>query len=272
MDHFYSEKDLIREFPNEHNLLKNNLSNLSENKSVLHFSVNKAATQYVKSILVKIGLHKYAFYSKMPYLSSLKADEMINYHKLFKKHGIIYSVFGGYIENIPDFDAYNVIFTVRDPRDILVSEYYSIAYSHPLPPENSNKREAFINRREKAKSVDVDQYVIDNVRRVKSVFLNYYSNYIRNYNNVFILKYETLVEDFELWLKYLGEGVQLNISPQLKSRFIKYHEKSRIKTENKNVHRRKGIAGDYKVKLCPSTISIINDELLEVLKAFDYVI
>ncbi len=138
-------------------LIKGTHKNNSSHPSILHFSLNKVATQYVKSILrrcavengmVTVGIHDYAFNSDFPYLDLLSAEEMEEYRYLFKPAGCLYSVFGGMIDGIPDLEKYKVVFVARDPRDLLVSNYYSMAHSHSAP--TGEKREAFMLERVKA--------------------------------------------------------------------------------------------------------------------------
>jgi hypothetical protein len=59
-------------------------------------------------------------------------------------------VYGGF-RQLPDilsslefFKARRKLLLVRDPRDALVSDYFSVAYSHSLPPADSARDEAFV--------------------------------------------------------------------------------------------------------------------------------
>ena len=74
--------------------------------------------------------------------------------------GYLYSVFGGMIEGIPSLEKYKVILVTRDPRDILVSDYYSIAYSHSVPSKTGNKYDKFMSKRNKAREYTIDDFVI----------------------------------------------------------------------------------------------------------------
>ena len=46
---------------------------------------------------------------------------------------------------------YKVVLMARDPRDILVSAYYSIAYSHPEPTSTGSKHADFMEMRRRAR-------------------------------------------------------------------------------------------------------------------------
>ncbi|GEM_PF-5408635 len=145
-----------RRFKVEKALITGKLHTDNQNASILHFSFNKAATQYTKKILqlcsVECGMqpvdiHGYAFDSDYPFLDHLSAEEMQDYAYLFKPKGYMYSSFGGMIVGIPEFENYKIILMTRDPKDILVSQYYSHAFSHAIPAEEGNKHAGFIAKR-----------------------------------------------------------------------------------------------------------------------------
>ena len=152
----------------------------NQNPSILHFSFNKAATQYTKKILqlcaVECGMqpvdiHGYAFDSDYPFLDHLSEAEMQDYAHLFKPKGYMYSSFGGMIVGIPEFEKYKVILMTRDPRDILVSQYFSIAFSHAIPSEDGDKHEGFIAKRKQVKNMSIDEYVIEECDRTLKIFI-----------------------------------------------------------------------------------------------------
>ena len=140
----------------------------SRRRSILHFSFNKAATQTVKKLLIECArqnkltpvlLHDYAFQHSMPFLDHLDCEGMKKYAHLFRSKGYAYTVFGGMIEGIPSLEEFKVVLVVRDPRDILVSDYYSIAYSHAIP--DGEKKEVYLSRREKALATQPNPSIVD---------------------------------------------------------------------------------------------------------------
>ena len=262
----------------ERKLLKNNHTTSSTQKSVIHFSVNKAATQHIKAVLkeiskenelIPVSMNEYAFRSKLPFLDHLTFEEMEDYKHIFKPQGYLYTVFGGFINNV-DFDLYNILLTIRDPRDILVSSYYSIAYSHEEPPSTSDKRKDFFIKRKFAREVNIDDYVLTEAPKVSAVFKKYKEFLVDKYEQTNILKYEEMISDYEKWLINLASISGLEMNDNLRNTLISNFERSRVKKENKNVHIRKGIAGDYQNKLKPETIDKLNLQLVEILEAFKY--
>lgn len=251
----------------------------SRHPSVLHFSLNKAATQYVKSILqtiaagnnlTPVGMNEWAFGSTQPYLDHLSAEQMQAYKHVFKPHGYLYSVFGGFVEGIDHLEDYRIILVVRDPRDILVSGYYSTAYSHPLPGEQSNKRDSFITKRAWAKQAGIDEYVLTEAPRLLLNLQRYHRLLLQPCPHTLVLRYEDMIDDFEAWLRSLLNYTGCAVSGALQGKLLEAHQKQKPAAENVNRHVRKGLAGDYREKLQPETIAELNKLFNTVLPVFGY--
>ena len=245
--------------------------------SIIHFSMNKAATQYIKRILrccalenrmVHAKLNEYAFCSNFPYLDRLSLQEMQQYQQIFKPHGYLYSVFGSMIEGIPNLDDYYVVLMIRDPRDILTSSYFSIANSHPLP-KGENKIEFFTKKRSFARNAEIDQYVIAFSDHVQQVYQRYLDLLV-NKTNVHITKYEDMIANFPVWLDNLLDYCDLKISYQLKQELLDEAYQSRLTKENVSNHMRQVTPEDYKRKLQPETIDQLNSSLSSILAEFKY--
>ena len=268
------------QFKTELGLLNKTLNTKSNSlPSILHFSLNKSATQHVKNILLAIaapknfihaGLNEYAYASDLPYLDDLSFTEMKQYNHVFKKTGFVYSVFGGMIENIENLNNYKVVLSIRDPRDILVSSYFHILYSQQLPPDSGDKKSRFLKRRNEIKNLSIDDFVLQESELVLSIYDKYDTYLLQQHPNVGIVKYEDMVTHYELWLTDLANKTGLPLSTELKEQLVTEYNDNRIKKENKHAHNRKGIVGDFKEKLQPSTIDKLNIIYKDVLRAYDY--
>lgn len=267
-------------YMNESRLIKG--SNFNENKktSIIHFSFNKAATQYVKSILmrcavnngmVQVNFDGYAFNSDFPFLQHLSLSEMEKYKHIFKKNGYLYSVFGGMVEGIPNLDEYKIVLFVRDPRDILTSRYYSISYSHGVPAVFGDKHDIFIKEQIKARNHTIDEYVISESDMLLLEFNRYNEIFLEKHSNYFLTKYEHMVDEFDVWLKSLLDYCEFNINKDLLRTFTDENNKLLSKGENKFKHVRKGKPGDYKEKLKPETVEFLNNKFSSVLLRHGYV-
>ena len=264
-------------FRDERKLIRGRHRAKSSRPSILHFSVNRGATQYVKSILsrcarqndlVHVRLTDYAFNSSFPYLDHLSELEMDKYRHVFLPVGYLYSVFGGMVEGISDLDAYRVVLMVRDPRDVLTSEYFSIAYSH-RPPLGKNKASSFGDRRELARQIGIDEYAVAQCARLRRVYERY-ADRLLGRPNVAMLTYEQMMSDFEAWLDRLLDHCGLTTTPRLRRALVDEARRSRPKTEDVFRHRRQALPGDHRRKLRAETIGRLEASFSRVLEAFGY--
>ena len=267
-----------KRFKTELALLQGKHTNNSLKTSVIHFSVNKSATQYIKSILRKaaiengmtpVSIGDYAFHSTMPFLNRLSDKEWKEYTHIFKPKGYMHTVFGAMVR-IPHLEQYKIILIVRDPRDVLVSGYFSKAFSHPLPPSESDKRARFEENRQQAQTETIDEYVLKNSEKIYDIYTDYVQYLLEKNTHVYVCKYEEMINDFETWLMGLLNYAELEISPELKQQFITEHQAKIPKKEDPNQHLRKGKAGDYKTKLQAKTIDNLNIKFKEILKYFNF--
>ncbi len=251
----------------------------SPHQSILHYSMNKAATQYVKSILSRCAVDAgmcpvhfsgYAFHSDFPYLENLSADEMKKYQYLFKPVGYLYSVFGSMIEDIPHLEDFYIVLMIRDPRDILVSKYYSNAISHPLPDRKSDKYDSWTERRAFAQRASINEFVIAESDKVLSIYERYIDLLVNRNIIHYLATYETMTSDFEGWLKSLLAYCELNPSDRLFNRLLKEQKEMASQKENQQSHNRKGVAGDFRNRLDEITVKTLNARFAHVLTTFNY--
>lgn len=145
-----------------------NLVRSSGGRSIMFFTTHKCASTFVSRILTEIdtatALEHFdyaqaiwklgdAFTGDDPYglLSSENGQ-------LFFPHGEVYGPMRRPVR-LEAPDSYRMIFFLRDPRDVLVSAYYSFGFSHPLP-EHRGKRADFLARRKQIQEEGIDCYAI----------------------------------------------------------------------------------------------------------------
>jgi len=192
---------------------------------------------------------------------------------MFAQPGIVYTGFRG----VPDFLFRSVrfgnspkIFMHRDPRDMLVSLYFSLLKSHALP-ESGNLKDSMSRTREKLNQIAIDEFVVSDVtiETMRSYFRSL--QLFANYDTVHVVKYEDIIFDktplIELICGVLGVSLDANAFDALIEQYNPLPS-----AEDPDKHVRQAKPGDYKNKLSRETIDTLNERLRPILKALDYAI
>ncbi len=157
-----------------------------------------------------------------------------------------------------------VIFFVRDPRDILVSSYYSFGYTHAFSPVEQIRLLQEANR-SKIQAESLDEFVLRSASKVRENFETL-SELDSVCERSIVLKYEDMIDNFEYFIAQLSKYI---IISQCVVRTI--FERSRPKEkEDISSHRRSGQPGGFRSKLKRETIDSVNAELEDVLVRFQY--
>ena len=158
------------------------------------------------------------------------------------------------------------IFHVRDPRDMLVSEYFSFGWSH------STGASGIGQRREKIQDMTVDQYVIEQPNfsswPLEQKFAPLIDRELDPQREI-LVKYETMVTRFPEWAaKAIGPfGYRI---PKFAVAKLAWKYRNEFKPTTGDSHRRAITPGDHRRKLQPATIKILNDRFAAVLEKFGY--
>lgn len=183
-----------------------------------------------------------------------------------------YLGFRSYPETLGATDSYRdalKIFMFRDPRDALVSEYFSDAYSHALPKQDAagEGREAFLKKREEAQNADIDQWVLDKVGGIRKT-LTAYAGALDD-PKCLVLRYEDYIFQKRRMivkiLDHFGWSVEV-------PRLNKLLEEIDVvpDSEDKSRFVRKVVPGDHIAKLKPDTVRRLNRKLEDVMRLYDY--
>ncbi|MBE9047651.1 sulfotransferase domain-containing protein [Pleurocapsales cyanobacterium LEGE 10410] len=209
-------KKVESNYNNELKLFNGESLSKNEQKSILFFTIHKCASTYMQKCMKYINEK----YLNLNYVNlegyvyqnfDCNIYQLINQEKqnLFYQKGNLYSPLRKYIP-VKEIERYHVLLMLRDPRDVIVSNYFSTAYSHSLPPRKNQKR-IFLERRLNLQKLTIDEYAIQSAHHFYQRYSDY-CNYLIKERNVQHLKYEDFVEDFNLWLQKLERTLKLNIS------------------------------------------------------------
>ena len=250
----------------------------SDHPSIILFTAMKAASQSVaKNIagccevngMKTIRWNHFAFNTSHEFLHRLPPEDVAKYVHIFRPQGFFYGPFNGLVSPIPEIEKYKVILSLRDPRDILVSMYFSIANSH-VSPGDKKKYDRLMKSRKFAQYNSIDSFVKERVIDARNIFTAYMDE-CSGKPNVHLVKFEEMISDFPTWLRGILDFCELDVSEQRFAELCQEQENSRPSgKEAKNKHLRKGVAGDFKDKLQAETIEYLNSELEDVLQHFGY--
>jgi hypothetical protein len=159
------------------------------------------------------------------------------------------------------------VLLLRDPRDALVSGYYSFgrkAASHVRPTTNAD---AFEQMLDNVVDDGIDAYVLDTAKYLKSKLEVYRS--ALNYTHGLVLRYEDAYFDKVGMLRQVFAHLGINIADDIVSLAAATHD-IRPAAEDETRHIRQGVPGDHVRKLRSTTIDRLNDELRDVAGFFGY--
>jgi hypothetical protein len=160
----------------------------------------------------------------------------------------------------PVFIEARKILLVRDPRDALVSEYFSNAYSHSLPTEDG-VQSVVAAEREKALRSTLTDYVLKRAADLDRTVERYRP--ILNDKNLLIMHYEDIIFNKGDWIKKIVAHFGWKYDEQHASDVLGWADQ-RPDAENPKAFVRKVTPGDYVDKLPQSTIDVLGAKLSDV--------
>lgn len=160
----------------------------------------------------------------------------------------------------PTFRAGRKILLVRDPRDALVSEYFSNAYSHSLPEVNADASPVAQERR-KALGTSVDAYVAARAAALDGTVAAYAP--LLDDANLAVMRYEDVILEKGAWIRAIARHFGLAADAALVGAILSWAD-VRPAAEDPTRFVRRVTPGDHVDKLSGATIARINASLSPV--------
>jgi len=160
-----------------------------------------------------------------------------------------------------------VILLTRDPRDALVSLYYSHAYSHAAP-EAGMLADAFSRHREAALSTDVDAFAAGPA--ADRVYRNYARLMgLKSVPALALYRYEDVVFDKRAWAARLCADLSVSVSDDALAGIVAAQDIV-PEAEDARAHVRQVAPGDARRKLSDETFARLSVRFAPILDAFGY--
>jgi len=274
IDIFLKKRFLKKRYKTEIDFLQKKIRPSSERKSIVFFTMHKTASCYVGDVIKKIawsdGLLALDFTAY--FFDLIKESEGLNRiakdKSIFVQNGCFFGPFRRFYEPFRDnIDKYDIILMLRDPRDVLVSQYYSFSFKHRFPIVASYKE--LKKEKEKRKLIadmGVDNYVLHCLDSGSLDIYREYADVLLGRDNVLFLRYEDMYDNFDLWLSSISDFFDFSDESVLEDIKKRHNEKRfDLRRGAKQV-----LKGDYKEKLRGDTIKKLNEECEDVLKIFGF--
>ena len=238
---------------------------LHKSGSVLLNSMIKEVVDSVDIPFVDLPVYLFSNGIKLPEVVSGTAD-------VFAMKGC---VFGGFRHFPPpalevgNFSDSKSILLVRDPRDILVSFYFSMLKSHAIPKSGA-ARDTLLAERERVSDFDIDEFVREKSAFVIKQFQRYERQLLAKHSgSCRLFRYEDVIFEKTQWLSDVCQWFGWNVDPALIEKVANAHD-IRPSEENTDAHIRRVAPGDHREKLSEETIEWLNQELRETVAPFGY--
>ncbi len=252
---------------------------------VLFFTLHKSASTFVHRVCADLSLAAgLEYFSPNAGAHQIAVREMATNPEFWRRDTGCFGPLRLFIP-VPRLEHDRVILHLRDPRDALVSMFFSYCYSHPgeIAGDTGYRRQVADR--------GIDEFVLQMAmaaeRPVKGDygtgvhlwdlagnFLSRYRAYLTHLAgrpNVVRVSYEQMIEDLPGWLSAVASAFPIREPQTVVERAVEaYRPEFDVDGENVWSHRRKLAPGDYREKLRPQTVTALNCCFADVLEELGY--
>lgn len=249
--------------------------------STLFYTTHKCASSFMRKLLIKLStegnyvLNDYAnaiwhLGDKLD-IDQDKKNFLVqflekNYDRLFYIKGEIYGPLR-FPVNFSNRNTFKHIFFLRDPRDVIVSSYYSFGFTHSLPA-NSKGKTSVLKVRDEIQQKGIDQYAIDFADELVQRY-NGFKNLRESCDSYIYLKYDDFTNNTKQFILNLSN--YLNVSLNNNDIELLCKEASPVqKNIQKESHKRSGKSGQFVNELKPETQLILTSKFKDILLYWEF--
>ncbi len=258
------------------------LENEKKIKSIMFWTTHKCASTFVSKFLSAIS--EEAKLKHFDYAGSIweLGDEIKikNPYEIAVKSDFLYRMYGeiyGPIRNPIDLnhsEQLNNIFFLRDPRDLIISQYYSTVYSHPLPSHKNDKK-IFTKKRHQIKKMGINKYFLEQIDKWIIPQYTKYRLIKKNSKLSFFHKYEDLKINPRKTILEITKNMNTHISKKLLNNLVKrfekpFQKKSEMKLKNKFLHTRSGESRQFESEINKDVLKLGNRKLVKILNFWNF--
>jgi hypothetical protein len=193
-----------------------------------------------------------------------------DFNELFLAHGYVFIGFRSKpiaLSGVLSRMAGKKILVVRDPRDMLVSLYYSAKFSHDLTERGTQQFRWLVRATKRDTEMGIDEYCLYNSWRMNEALFGY--SEILDDPNTLILKYEDFIYNKVNLARSICNRFSLELGPNRIADIVAPHDIFPA-ADQPYQHVRQVHPGDHKRKLKPETINALNACCEKFLTTFNY--
>jgi lipopolysaccharide transport system ATP-binding protein len=229
--------------------------------TVFHVTHWKSGSQWVSSVL------KFAVGERLIHPLAGQGGPLGGPLRKGKIYSPVYASREQFLAHVPDDAANRAFVVIRDPRDTLVSWYFSLMYSHASaePTVQESRDELRSMKKADALALMIGKHMQE-VARIQREWVTAGAR---------IFRYEDLVADEQETFRQIFEFCQVP-TPALRRRWIVFRHSfkvltwSRLGRENAKSHLRKGVPGDWKNHFCDETKRLFKAQFGQTLALTGY--
>lgn len=246
-----------------------------DGQSVFLLGLPKAGSTLLNRVMRPLcergGLAPFSLHNEMRGLGVAIQDMPDTVGEIYSATGYAYMGYRGLQsqDQLPAFASGRTVYLVRDPRDMVVSKYFSEAYSHRPPGSVADDKmvKKFEERRQQLQDMDLDDYVLEAGHNTLKAFEATQAELANIEHRVW--RYEDIVFDKLDWVQQMLDYLDLKVPAPMVERVVERND-IRPDAEQTDAHVRRVTPGDHRNKLRPKTIEKLNELFAPILERFNY--
>lgn len=251
----------------EHRLLREGPRPEHDDESIVFFSLHRSGSTFLHRILRDlaetqryrtINLERYWTLRGRPLDEAFSDEELLG--EVIHPRGYYYGPFRRW-RKLPGLDHLRVLLSLRDPRDVLTSQYFSLTRSHRMLSARH------YDRRREARRQEIDAFVRSEAEAWAQKYFDYF-DHLPNRDNVLMVRYEDLTERFRETLRAAAGHLGLPTGGTVWEETVPEVDFS--VSEDADRHKRQVAWGDHRKKLRRSTVQELNRRFEPILDRLDY--
>lgn len=160
-----------------------------------------------------------------------------------------------------------IVLLVRDPRDALVSQYYSFGGKYSSHARSRANPAMIVQAMKQTAGLEIDEYVVQAAREYLRKLQKY--GEMLDYPFVEVRRYEDVYFDKRQFLLDIFLHFGITVSPETIESVARISD-VRPESEDVSKHIRKGTPGDHREKLRKGTIAVLNRTFRDTARNFGY--